>query len=79
VYAIKESKLSKLKKSNPMNISGKDLITSMSQFRDIYMQGYMLNTNITNNVSHENSIIVESIDKSYLEVIKWHIFKIKFN
>jgi len=56
-----------------MNISGKDLITSMSQFRDIYMQGYMLNTNITNNVSHENSIIVESIDKSYLEVIKWHI------
>ena len=60
-----ESKLSKLKKPNPNKITGRDLISSMSQFREIYMQDYLANSNSS---TSESSIIVENIDKTYLEV-----------
>jgi hypothetical protein len=65
--------LNKLKKNDPNKITGKDLISSMSQFKQIYMSDYFRN-NAPNNpgtsgeLSNENAIIVETIHKSYLEV-----------
>ncbi len=74
-FGFKESKLKKLQKNNPSKISGKDIITSMCRFRDIYMQDYMANGSNTND---SGAIIVESIDTSYLEVLKILILKLNY-
>ena len=60
-----ESKLKKLKKNDLNKVTGKDLIKSMSQFKEIYMQDYFRHSNIN---LEDNP--VQSVDKSYLEVIR---------
>jgi hypothetical protein len=57
-----------LKKNDPNKVTGKDLLSSMSQFKEVYMQDYFRhsNTNFEDNP-------IESVDKSYLEV-RGHFF-----
>lgn len=57
-----------MKKNDPNKVTGKDLLSSMSQFKEVYMQDYFRhsNTNFEDNP-------IESVDKSYLEV-RGHFF-----
>ena len=60
-----------MKKKDTSKVTGKDLLSSMSQFKEIHMQDYFRhsNTNFEDNP-------VESVDKSYLEVRKFFLILI---
>jgi hypothetical protein len=75
-----ESKLKKLeqnksvKKDNSINkLSGKNILESMNDYRQMFMMDLNRNdqnsVNLNAEMAEYNSIILESIDKSYLEVI----------
>jgi hypothetical protein len=49
-------------------VSGKDIISSMNEFRDIYMRDYFKNNDKTNTETESDFSNNDLIDKSYLEV-----------
>ncbi len=68
LFIHSESKLRKIKKSND-KVVGKDLIKSMNEFKEIFMQDYLIKDQYNRgNESNDSAIIIETIDKSYLEV-----------
>jgi hypothetical protein len=58
--------LSKIEKQDSNKISGKDLLASMTEFKEIYLRDRMKNESHSGMVQDEESF--ETIDKSYLEV-----------
>ncbi len=63
-----ENKLKKLKKSDTNKVTGKDLLSSMNEFKEIYMSNYFHNTDL-NNEQCSNEMFLDNVDKSYLEVL----------
>ena len=56
-----------MKKQDLNKVTGKDLLSSMNQFKDIYMNDFFRNDKL-NQGSSSTEIILENVDKSYLEV-----------
>ncbi len=59
--------MNKLEKNDQKKISSKEMLTSMNQFKEMFMKDYLSSN--TSNGTDENAIIVKKLDKSYLEVI----------
>lgn len=55
-------------KNDPKKVSGKDMLSSMNQFKEIYMNDFFRNNTNPTSVSAESAIILENVDKSYIEV-----------
>lgn len=55
-------------KNDPKKVSGKDMLSSMNQFKEIYMNDFFRNKTNPTSVSAESAIILENVDKSYIEV-----------
>ena len=65
-----ERKLERIKKKNESSkVTGKDLIASMAEYKEIYMRNAFKN-NIDLNTDYSNQII----DTSYLQVSKFRLY-----
>jgi hypothetical protein len=62
-----ESKLKKMKKLDQNKVTGKDLLSSMHEFKDIYMNDFFKSDVISNKGCSSNEITLENVDKTYLE------------
>ena len=64
-----ENKLKKLKNNNADKLTSKDLLSSLNQLKEMYMSNFICNDNPTQGLN-SNEIVLENVDKSYLEVLK---------
>jgi hypothetical protein len=67
-----ERKLERIKKKNE-KVTGKDLIASMTEYKEIYMRNAFKN-NIDLNTDYSTQVI----DTTYLQVIRIDLFKLIF-